>query len=71
MAEVKAMDTTYKVTDLKENVGLYFAVTAKNEVGFGEPCETDAVIKPKKPEGWSLGHLSRGHDDLLFMSRKF
>ncbi|KAH9498302.1 hypothetical protein Btru_006487 [Bulinus truncatus] len=51
VAEIKALDTTYKVEHLKENVGYYFAVTAKNEAGLGEPCETDALIKPKKPEG--------------------
>lgn len=51
VAELKPYDTTYKVTDLTENVGYYFAVTAKNEAGFGEACETDALIKPKKPEG--------------------
>lgn len=51
VADIKAVDTTYKVEHLKENVGYYFAVSAKNEAGLGEPCETDALIKPKKPEG--------------------
>ncbi|GFO38541.1 titin, partial [Plakobranchus ocellatus] len=49
--EVKAIDTTFKVERLKENVGYYFSVSAKNEAGYSEPCEADALIKPKKPEG--------------------
>lgn len=49
--DVKSLDTAYKVTDLKEGVGYYFSVSAKNEVGFGEACETAAAITPKKPEG--------------------
>ncbi|XP_046554801.1 titin-like [Haliotis rubra] len=49
--EVKSYDTAYKVEKLKENVGYFFAVTAKNEVGYGESAETDSVIKPRKPEG--------------------
>ncbi|KAK7507540.1 hypothetical protein BaRGS_00001475, partial [Batillaria attramentaria] len=49
--DIKSFDTVYKVTGLKENVGYYFSVSAKNQVGFGEPAETDAAIKPKKPEG--------------------
>ncbi|RUS90387.1 hypothetical protein EGW08_001882, partial [Elysia chlorotica] len=51
VTEVKAIDTSYKVEHLKENVGYYFSVSAKNEAGFSEPCEADALIKPKKPEG--------------------
>ena len=51
VTEVKAFDTTFTVEKLTENVGYYFCVMAKNEVGYGEPCETDALIKPKKPEG--------------------
>ena len=51
VTEVKAMDTTFKVERLKENVGYYFSVSAKNEAGYSEPCEADALIKPKKPEG--------------------
>lgn len=49
--DIKSLDTAYKVTGLKEGVGYFFSVSAKNQVGFGEPCETEAVIKPKKPEG--------------------
>lgn len=48
--EVKSYDTSFKVEKLKENVGYYFAVSAKNEVGFGEPAETEDSAKPKKPE---------------------
>ena len=49
--DIKAFDTVYKVTSLKEGMGYYFSVSAKNQVGYGEPCETDKAIKPKKPEG--------------------
>ena len=49
--DIKAFDTAYKVTGLKEGVGYFFSVSAKNTVGYGEPCETDAAVKPKKPEG--------------------
>ena len=53
--DIKAFDTVYKVTSLKEGMGYYFSVSAKNQVGYGEPCETDKAIKPKKPEG--MDHL--------------
>ena len=53
--DIKPYDTVYKVTGLKEGTGYYFSVSAKNQVGYGEPCETDAIIKPKKPEG--MDHL--------------
>ena len=49
--DIKALDTVYKVTSLKEGVGYFFSVSAKNTAGYGEPCETEAVIKPKKPDG--------------------
>ena len=49
--DIKSYDTVCKITGLKEGVGYYFSVSAKNQAGYGEPCETDAVIKPKKPEG--------------------
>lgn len=49
--DIKSFDTVYKVTGLQEGVGYFFSVSARNQVGFSEPCETDAVIKPKKPEG--------------------
>ncbi len=48
--EVKAYDLTYKVEKLKDNVGYYFAVSAKNEAGYGEAEETDKAAKPKKAE---------------------
>ncbi|GFS00827.1 titin [Elysia marginata] len=51
VTEIKSTDTSYKVERLKENVGYYFSVSAKNEAGYSEPCEADALIKPKKPEG--------------------
>ena len=59
--DIKAFDTVYKVTSLKEGMGYYFSVSAKNQVGYGEPCETDKAIKPKKPEG--------RHDILLWRVR--
>ena len=49
--DIKSFDTVYKVTSLKDGVGYYFSVSAKNQAGYGEPCETDKPIKPKKPEG--------------------
>jgi titin len=49
--DLKAFDTNFKVTGLKEGVGYFFSVSAKNSVGYGEPCETDKPITPKKPEG--------------------
>ncbi|ESO84504.1 hypothetical protein LOTGIDRAFT_176120, partial [Lottia gigantea] len=48
--EVKGYDTSYKVTDLKEGTGYLFAVSAKNEIGYGEPVETDKAVKPKRKE---------------------
>ena len=51
MEEVKAFDTTFKIEKLKDTVAYFFSVTAKNEAGYGEPCETDKAVKPKKPEG--------------------
>ena len=49
--DVKSYDTVYKVTGLKDGVGYYFSVSAKNQAGYGEPCETETPVKPKKPEG--------------------
>ena len=49
--DIKAFDTSYKVTGLKEGVGYFFSVSAKNTAGFGEPCETETAVTPKKPEG--------------------
>ena len=49
--DVKSYDTVYKVTGLKDGVGYYFSVSAKNQAGYGEPCETETPVKPQKPEG--------------------
>ena len=49
--EVKAYDTNFKIEKLKDTVGYFFSVSAKNEVGYSEPAETDDAIKPKRPEG--------------------
>ena len=49
--DIKSYDTVYKVTGLKEGKGYYFSVSAKNQAGYGEPCETETAVKPKKPEG--------------------
>lgn len=51
VGSVKAFDTSFKVLDLKENVGYFFAVSAKNEAGLSKPCELDAPVKPKRPAG--------------------
>ena len=56
--DIKSYDTVYKVTGLKEGVGYLFSVSAKNQVGYGEPCETDTAVKPKKPEGEPLSTLA-------------
>lgn len=53
IAEVMSYDSTYKVPGLKDNTSYLFAVSAKNEVGYGEPLETDKGVKPKRPEGKS------------------
>ena len=49
--DIKSYDTVCKITGLKEGVGYYFSVSAKNQAGYGEPCETETAVKPKKPEG--------------------
>ncbi|ESO99760.1 hypothetical protein LOTGIDRAFT_141610, partial [Lottia gigantea] len=51
IAEIKAYDNQYKISDLTENLEYYFAVSAGNEAGFGIPEETDSAITPKRPEG--------------------
>lgn len=51
---LKPYDTTLKVTDLKENVGYFFAVSAENEAGMSKPCETDSPVTPKRPAGLFL-----------------
>ena len=69
--DIKSFDTVYKVTSLKDGVGYYFSVSAKNQAGYGEPCETDKPIKPKKPEGKHdfssfLGGGGRGKEEGVF-----
>ena len=32
--EISAFDTVYKVSKLKENVGIFFAVAAKKKIGY-------------------------------------
>lgn len=51
IADLKAFDTSYKATGLKDTIGYLFAVSAQNSVGYGEPCETERAVKPKTPEG--------------------
>lgn len=53
IATIKAFNLTYKVTGLKE-IGYYFAVSAQNDVGVSEPCETrDAIVPCKPPSEYS------------------
>ena len=49
--EVSAFDTTCKVTGLKQEVGYFFQVSAKNKVGYGEPAKTKDVFEIEKPTG--------------------
>lgn len=51
LADLKAFDTNFKVTNLKDTVSYLFAVSAQNAAGYGEPCETETAVSPKKPEG--------------------
>lgn len=51
VADLKQYDTSYKVTNLKDTVGYLFAVSAQNSAGYGEPCETERAVRPKRPEG--------------------
>jgi predicted phage tail protein len=48
---IKAFDTSYKVTDLKYDIGYFFSVAAVNEAGPGNAVETTAVVKISKPAG--------------------
>lgn len=57
VAEIPSFDTSIKVTGLKDTEAYLFAVSAKNSVGYGAPCETEKGIKPKRPEG-SISFLS-------------
>ena len=44
-------DTSYKVTDLKDNTNYDFRVAATNKAGVGEYTETDRPVKVKEPIG--------------------
>ena len=54
VADLDSYDTSYKVTSLKDDKNYLFSVTAKNSAGYGEPCQTDKEVKPKKAEGLYL-----------------
>ena len=51
VAEVNPFDTSYKLTDLKVDVGYLFSVTAKNCIGYGNPCLTNSPVKLRRKEG--------------------
>ena len=47
---VDAIERSWKVTDLQENIGYYFAVAAENKVGAGNDKElVEAIIPQKEP----------------------
>lgn len=45
------MDTTLKVTDVKENSEYQFRVIAENKAGPGQPSEPCAPVVAKRPYG--------------------
>lgn len=51
VAKVKPFDSYYTIPDMKIGKGYYFAVAAENEIGVGKRCETESLVKPKKPLG--------------------
>ena len=51
VADLDSYDTGYKVTGLNAAKNYLFSVAAKNNAGYGEPCQTDKEVKPKKAEG--------------------
>ena len=46
-----AFELNWKVTDLEENVGYYFAVRAENAAGQGPLAETLDIITPRREAG--------------------
>lgn len=48
---IGALDLSWKVTDLEENIGYYFAVRAENAAGQGPPVETLDIITPRREAG--------------------
>lgn len=47
---VDAIERSWKVTELKENIGYYFAVAAENKAGTGKDKELiEAIIPQKEP----------------------
>lgn len=47
---VDAIERSWKVTELKENIGYYFAVAAENKAGIGKDKELiEAIIPQKEP----------------------
>lgn len=44
-------NTTYKVTDLEEDVAYFFRVSAENEYGVGDTCETTVPVRATETPG--------------------
>lgn len=47
----KCMETTYEIDELSEKISYFFRVSAENENGVGEPCETAEPIKATEKPG--------------------
>lgn len=51
VTKLEQYKTSYVITDLEYEVTYVFGVTAENDVGVSERCDTDTSTKIQKPLG--------------------
>ena len=51
MVSAECANTSYKVTDLEEDLAYFFRVSAENEHGIGDTCETSEPVRATETPG--------------------